>query len=524
MNPLWRIVPKGLKEIFDRLSVSQKVSLAGLTLLTVLAIIALLTWANRPQYTILFTDLSSSDAAKIRDQLQDDKVPYKLESSGSTILVPSDRVYDLRLQLAAEGIPSQPGVGYEIFDRTNLGMSDFVQKLNYRRALEGELGRTIASISEVEHSRVHLVIPEPALFKDDEKPPTASVVLKFKGRARLTEEQVRGIATLVARSVEGLDPENVTILDSFGNLLSGLKAADAAIGLSSTQMELQHKVETYLANKAQSMLDGVLSPGHSIVRVNAELDFQQIERTSETYDPESAVVRSEERMESVTNEVDSAPSKEENTLSNYEINKTVEHLVNNGGSIKRLSAAVIVDGTYKESTGGKVEYISRTPQEMTSLTGIVRGAIGLSEQRGDVLEITNIAFDKEGFDEKGSSWATAEKKDFIIALLPKVILGIVLLVLMLMVRGFLKHNLKATNNVLEPQPIGLPGTSSSPAQLMPAYAGAQQLPTKMRFRPLDEEMTDEAREMSMRKEQISEFAKTKSEIATMLLKTWLLEK
>ena len=145
MNPNLRNLPKQFKELFERLSPSQRASLMAITLLTIAAIAALMIWANRPQYTILFTDLGSSDAAKIRDKLQDEKVKYRLQEGGSTILVPSDRVYDLRLQLASGGIPSQPGVGYEIFDRTNLGMSDFVQKLNYRRALEGELARTIMS-------------------------------------------------------------------------------------------------------------------------------------------------------------------------------------------------------------------------------------------------------------------------------------------------------------------------------------------------------------------------------------------
>ena len=522
MNPIWRSLPRQFKELFDRLSPAQRASLTAMTLLTVIAIAALMIWANRPQYTILFTDLSSSDAAKIRDRLQDEKVKYHLQEGGSTILVPSDRVYDLRLQLASEGIPSQPGIGYEIFDRTNLGMSDFVQKLNYRRALEGELARTITSISEVEQARVHLVIPEPALFKEDEKQTTASVVLKIKGRTRLAEEQVRGIATLVARSVEGLEPDNVTILDSNGNLLSGMRAADASLGLSSTQMELQNKVENYLAAQAQSMLDGVLGAGRSIVRVSAELDFQKIERTSEIYDPESAVVRSEELMESTTNEVDSSPSKEANSLTNYEINKTVEHLVNNGGSIKRLSTAVIVDGVYKAGADGQVQYAARNAKEMAALGNMVRGAIGLRADRGDVLEITNIAFDKESFESAAADWAAAEKKDFIVALLPKAILGLVLIMLMLMIRKFLHHSLKLTKSVLEMPPAAMTAGGFAP-QLMPGDAAAR-FSGKLFAKTPEGEMSDEAREAALRKKQITEFAKNQPEAATTLLKSWLLEK
>ncbi|RJP81656.1 MAG: flagellar M-ring protein FliF [Candidatus Zixiibacteriota bacterium] len=520
MDNLFTALPKQIKELFDRLTLSQKASLAGLTLLTGLAIVGLLTWANRPQYTVLFSELSGGDASKIRDKLHDGKVRYKLESGGSTILVPSDRVYDLRLELAADGIPSQHGVGYEIFDRTNLGMSDFVQKLNYRRALEGELARTIISIAEVEQARVHLVIPEPSLFKDDEKDPTASVVLKFKGRSRLSEDQVRGIATLVARSVEGLDPDNVTILDAFGNLLSGMKSSDPGIGLTSTQLELQHKVEAYLASKAQTMLDGVLSPGRSIVRVTAELDFQQIERTSEVYDPESQVVRSEERMKSQASDLDAAPSKEENSLTNYEINKTVEHLVSTGGNIKRLSAAVIVDGHYRAGADGAMEYTPRDAREMGALSNMVRGALGLREERGDVLEISNLAFDKESFQEQQEVWAAEDQKDMIINLLPKAVLVLALLMLAWMVRGILRQSLKATRQVLEPQPA-LVTSGAVPPQLMAGYNAAR---APVSLPPIEAELSESARELAQRKEQIAQFAKAKPEAATQLLKTWLLER
>ena len=522
MAPNLRAAPGQLKEIFERLSPTQKISLISLTALTMLAIAALLLWANRPQYTILYSELSSSDAAKVRDRLQDEKVAYRLRDGGSTILVPKDRLYDLRLQLAADGIPSQPGAGYEIFDRTNLGMSDFVQKLNYRRALEGELGRTVAGLSEVEQARVHVVIPEPALFREDEKQTTASVVLKLKGRSRLQEDQIRGISILVARAVEGLEPDNVTILDSHGNLLSGAKLPDPMVGLSATQLELQHKVEAYLAAQAQSMLDGVLGSGRSIVRVSADLDFQTIERTSEIYDPESAVVRSEERTESVTEGGGSPQVKEENSLSNYEINKTVERLVNNGGSILRLSVAVTVDGTYQTDGEGNKVFTPRPPQEMTALTNMVRGALGLRQDRGDVLEITNIAFDKETFAEETDSWMMDQRRDLIITLLPKVILGIVLFALLLMVRGFLRRHLGVARRVLEKQEAFAPA-SRGPAQLMPGHPGAKRGQPKVMLPDMEEDIPQEVREAQAKKEQITEFAQKKPEVATMLLRTWLLE-
>ncbi len=534
MAPSLKAFTGQLKEVFDRFTINQKVSLIALSMVTVLAILALLIWANRPQYTILFSDLSSTDAARIRDQLQDEKVSYRLRNGGSTILVPRARLYDLRLQLAASGIPSQPGAGYEIFDRTNLGMSDFVQKLNFRRALEGELGRTISSLAEVEQARVHVVIPEAALFREDEKETTASVVLKLKGRVRPREDQIRGITVLVARSVEGLEPENITILDSYGNILAGMKAFDPLVGLSSTQLELQHKVESHLASKAQSMLDGVLGQGRSIVRVSSELDFQTIERTSEIYDPESAIVRSEERTESFSSGGGTTQSKEENLLSNYEINKTVEHIIDSGGSILQLSVAVMIDGTYRSGEDGTVEYTPRSEEETASLANMVRGALGIREERGDVLEISNIAFNKEMFTQVSESWAATEYKELAVAVLPKVILGTVLLILIFMIRGFLRRQQNIANHIFAKEKILIPA-GEGPAQLMPAtytstdmaaatpgsIVAGKKPPPKVELPPLESEIPEEVRTAKAKREQIIEFTTEKPEIAAGLLRSWI---
>ncbi|HCV42271.1 MAG TPA: flagellar M-ring protein FliF, partial [Bacteroidetes bacterium] len=204
----------------QRLSIGQKIMLVGVTLASIAAIVALITVVNRPSYGMLFSNLRPEDASKIVEKLKERSVPYTLDDGGKTILVPKQQVYDLRLSLAGEGLPQSSVIGYEIFDRTNLGVSDFVQKVNYRRALEGELARTILELEEVEGARVHIVVPEKALFKDDEKAATASVVLKLRSGKPLKRETVQGIAHLVASSVEGLETNNVTIVDSRGSLLS----------------------------------------------------------------------------------------------------------------------------------------------------------------------------------------------------------------------------------------------------------------------------------------------------------------
>jgi len=527
MNTSFKSITDQFKQLFDKLTSTQKIMLVSITVVTVLSIAALMIFINQPQYTILYSDLSSSDASAVRDQLQDAKVTYQLRDGGTTILVPKDRVYDLRLQLAAEGIPSQVGAGYEIFDRTNLGMSDFVQKLNYRRALEGELSRTISNIAEVEQARVHVVIPEPALFKEDENETTASVVLKMKSRSRLEEGQVKGISVLVSSAVEGLEPENVTILDSYGNLLSGAREPGMMVGLTSTQMEMQQKIEAYLASKAQSMLDRVLGSGRSIVRVSTELDFKSLERTSEIYDPESAVVRSEERTETEMTGVENPQSREENSLSNYEINKTVEHLVNNGGSILRMSVAVMVDGHYAPSEDGTMSYTPRSNEEMNSLTAMVKGALGVREDRGDELHITNIAFDKETFSGVDASLAGMDYQEMILALAPKVILGTVLLMLLLMIRGFLKKNLSTARETFVQRPSLLPKTAAARrAQLMPgssAKAAEKQIEEEVELPDLDEEVPQEVKRSDAERKRIASFADEKPEVATMLLRSWLLD-
>ncbi len=236
---------------------------------------ALIALSNRVDYRPLFSNLNSEDAGEIVKKLKDQKVPYRIASDGKAILVPADKVYDLRLSLASDGLPQGGGVGFEIFDRKNFGMTEFVQKLNYQRALQGELARTIMQIAGVEQARVHLAIPEKSLFKDNEKVPTASVVLKMKPGTILRDSEVQGIVHLVASSIEGMDPDQVTLLDSRGKILSRNSPSDATGRMTSTMMETQRSYERNLEDRLQSLLDRAVGEGKSVARVNATLDFKQ---------------------------------------------------------------------------------------------------------------------------------------------------------------------------------------------------------------------------------------------------------
>ncbi|HPI33111.1 MAG TPA: flagellar basal-body MS-ring/collar protein FliF, partial [candidate division Zixibacteria bacterium] len=288
-----------------RLSPGQVMMLLGIAAGAIVGTILLVGWVNTVTYARLYSDVDEAEAGEVVAYLNDNKIPYELSDGGRTIAVPSDQVYKTRIALASEGLPRNGNIGYSIFDKNNLGMTDFLQNLNFRRALEGELTRTIMQLSEVQAARVHIVMPSDRLFKQDQKQATASVVLKLRSGG-LTKQQINGISHLVAASVEGLRPENISIVDYDGNLLSSGQPTDELAGLTASQLDVRKQAETYLEHKAQSMLDDVLGPGRSVIRVTAELDFNQTERTSETYDANQPAVRSEERTKQTNASTDKA--------------------------------------------------------------------------------------------------------------------------------------------------------------------------------------------------------------------------
>ncbi len=396
-----------LSTFLSKLSITQKIVLFGVTFAVLFALIYIIVQTStKVEYATLFTQLDPNEAGKIVEKLKEKKIPYKLEDNGTTILVDKTKVYDTRISIAAEGLPESGVVGYEIFDKTNLGMSEFIQKLNYRRALEGELAKTISSLNGVKKARVHIVMPEKALFEKDQKQPTASVTIQLANDNLLSRLNIKGIQNLVASSVEGLSPNNVTVVDHRGRIISESDIdPNSVLGKTQSQHEQQIRVEQYLSNKVQSLLDGVLGPGNSEVRVSAELDFTQIEKTITDFNPERQVVRSEQTITQSAKTVDSlqypAPNKtvdQSNTVTNYEIPQTVERIVNGVGTIKRITIGALINGTYQvtEKDGKKqVEYIPRREEEIKKLEEIIKNAVGLDPNRNDQISIVNIPFDTQ---------------------------------------------------------------------------------------------------------------------------------
>ncbi len=394
------------KTFSNRLSTMQKVLIisAVVGVLAILGVILLTGGKSNADMAVLFKELTPEDASKITANLKEKGIEYELVDGGSTILIPKENVYESRIELAGEGLPNSGIVGYEIFDKTNLGMSEFVQKMNYQRAIEGELSRTINALEEVKSSRVHIAVPEDALFKEDQKQPTANVSLHLKPNKNISNSTVVGIQNLVASSIEGLNPENVTILDGKGRVISADPLDKASLaGLTAAQHQQQIEVEQYLSQKVQSMLDNVLGVENSSVKVTSELNFTQIEKTITDYDPEKQVARSEQQITEKSESTDSlsyptvSMAKDQaNLITNYEIPQTIEKIINEVGNIKRLTVSVLVNGENKiiEKDGVKsLQYTPKAKEEIEQLTLAVKNAVGYDPGRNDQVSVINVPFD-----------------------------------------------------------------------------------------------------------------------------------
>ncbi|OQW62826.1 MAG: flagellar M-ring protein FliF, partial [Proteobacteria bacterium HN_bin10] len=363
---------------------------------------------------LLFAGVETREAAEITQRLEQADIPYELRGDGGSIYVPRSRVLDARMMLSAEGLPSRGSIGYEIFDEPDaLGQTQFQQNINRLRALEGELARTIASLDGVASARVHLVLPERQLFARDAEQPSASIVIQLR-RDELTSGQVRAIRNLVASATPGLSANRVTILDETGRLLAAAASGEdaAAEGIDARQVATEERIRRTVTD----IVEGVVGQGNARVQVTAEMDFNRISSTTQTFDPEGRVVRSTSSTEetssspsnggsstaganvpdaSRTTGSNSGPAGNESSQEtiNYEISNTTRTEISEGGRVRRLSVAVAVDGTLTPGEGDAAPtYTPRTEEEMQRLTALVRSAVGFNQERGDVVEVVNTQF------------------------------------------------------------------------------------------------------------------------------------
>ncbi|MGD9043681.1 MAG: flagellar basal-body MS-ring/collar protein FliF [Desulfobacterales bacterium] len=413
-----------LQNLLKNLSVGKRIAIFILIVGSVLGFVLLTNWATRPEFHPLFTNLDSQDAGIILNRLKDQKIPYRIAANGSTILIPQKHLYETRMDLASEGLPQGGGIGFEVFDNAKFGMSEFAQNVNYQRALQGELARTINGFAEVESSRVHIVMPEKSLFVKDEQAASASVVLKLKHGQWLNQQRVQGIVHLVSSSVSRLDPENVTVVDSDGRLLAGPKEDSSLATPSSDQLDYQAKVERKLESRVLTMLEKALGANKAIVRVSCALDFKRYEQTEERFFPENQVVRSEQMFNETAKKADVIPQgipgiqsnvpannppdinqvKDENTTFekqdrtvNYEIGKLTSRTLEPVGAMQRISVAVLVDGTYRSTPQEEGEptwtYVPRSSEELAKIENLVKSAVNFVAARGDKVEVVNIPFE-----------------------------------------------------------------------------------------------------------------------------------
>ncbi len=432
---------KQLLTIWKQLGLNQGISVVLATAAAIGGLALLAVWSGRSEYALLYGKLDEAEAAKVIAALDEAKVPYKARGGGS-IYVSSEKVHQMRMQLAGKGIPRGEGVGFEIFDKPNFGISDFIQRANFSRAVQGELARTIGQVDGVEAARVMIVLPENRLLVGNQKKPTASVFIRMKGGGQLSASGVNSIRFLVANSVEGLTAGNVSVVDNLGNVLSENDEPDSLVGLSNNQLTARRNLEQYLTKKAEGMLDKVLGLGQAVVRVSADINWDTLTRYEEKFDPEGQVVRSatirDENLETTTpgsggvagtasntatetNAVASAASpgnmqktKKKDTTSQYDINRTVSNLMQGAGGFKRLSAAIFVAQRF-DGVGTARKAIPRTPEELLKLKRIVQSALGIQETdplRRDEITLEEIPFNEQPMIELTQKMETQENKRY----------------------------------------------------------------------------------------------------------------
>lgn len=438
MEQLARLGPfAALSRLWKELSPAQRLVVAAFASLSFTSVVLIGMALSKPRMAVLFSGLTSEDAGAIAQKLAEQKIPYRLSADGTTIEVPANKVYDVRLQLATQGLPQGGTVGFELFDKSNFGMTEFAERLNYQRALQGELQRTIKQLAPVVDARVHIVMPEEKLYEDEQNPVTASVVLKLRKGKPLADEQIGGIVHLVSSAVEGLKPSNVTVIDTEGNVLSEAVTLAGGGGqlLTAAQTKLKRQYETELAANLQGMLAHIVGPDKAVVRVSAELDFDQKETKSEIYEPAQAgtgttaggnagtsaqaagvLLSQETRTETYSGSVvppANLPNRANartasgadnytrtETTAQYQVTKRIEQTVSAPGQIKRLSVAVLVDD--------KVE-----PAKLPAIEQAVAAAAGIDTARGDRVTVQRITFDTTQEKAQAEEMAKASRAEMI---------------------------------------------------------------------------------------------------------------
>ncbi|HEY3265988.1 MAG TPA: flagellar basal-body MS-ring/collar protein FliF [Armatimonadota bacterium] len=463
-----------LMEGWGRLNPVQKAAASLMGLVALIALVVGISMASRPEYSVLFSNLAPNDANQIVEKLKEQKTEYRVSAGGTAIEVPSDKVYDLRLTMAGAGLPAGGTVGFEIFDKSAFGMTEFTQKLNYQRALQGELAKTIGQLSGVDQARVLLAMPEQSLYSDKQNDPTASVMVKLKSGGQLAPDQVAAVTHLVAASVEGMKASDVAVSDTAGNLLSdagsGSLTADG-LRLSSSQMDMQKQYEQQVSKDLQAMLEKVLGPGKAIVRVNARMNFDAKQTDREIYEPnasgEGVLVSQDQTEETYSGAAKNMPGgaalaaniggangavsrtaatgdnySRTQTNAKYSVGKRVEHITEAPGKVERMSVAVLMDGQV-------------TPAISATIRNAVSTAVGIDSTRGDQVTVDSVPFDNTAMKAQDADMQKAARTEMMMSLAKYAAALLLAIAFLLFMRGFLRSWRPATVTRSYADPISL---------------------------------------------------------------------
>ena len=464
---------------------------------TALAVLGLLAWlalrAGQPPMALLYADLDPRDAAQVVAALERARVPHRIEGAGSRIMAPEDQVPRLRLTLAREGLPRGGSVGYEIFDRSeSLTTTPFQQDVNRLRALEGELARSIGSLSGVRSARVHLVLPRREAFARERGEAQASVVLTMQGAQRLDREGVQAVLHLVATAVPGLRAQNVSIVDSRGALLARGGQALAGPGAAMSQEEMRRAQELRIARAVEEMLERSLGPGRVRAEATVEMDFDRVQTTEERFDPDNQVARSQQSVQENNRSSEGQPTTVQNNVpgsdpaggggsqesrqeetTNFEIGRTTRNTLREHPVVRRQSVAVLVDGVWEAQANGTPAFRERTAEELARIVALVRSAVGFDERRGDTVEVVSMRFAEPpaGAAEAPGMFDLSFSSTTIARLIESAIFALVALLAILLVGKPAVGRIVAA--IAPPAPaMALAGASGAAAGALPGTAGA----------------------------------------------------
>jgi flagellar M-ring protein FliF len=469
-----------LKDTWTRLPISGRIATIGSAAATLALVGAIIYYGSRPDYGVLFADLKPADAQAIVEKLQTANVPYSITNGGTTVQVPHDRISELRLQMAGEGALSGGHVGFDLFDKTSFGATDFAQQVNYRRAIEGELAKTLEGMDEVESARVHITPKKESVFADKEEGAKASVMLKVRQNKELSGERSEAIVSLVASSIEGLDPSRISVMDTRGRLLvaagSGRNDLSNGAGAFNAQLEAKQKYEAENAARIVTLLEPVVGENKVRADVSADLDFSHREQSEEKYNPQSQVVRSQQTSTEARNStstqnggvagarsnnpatqtppVQPAPvtsGDQRNTSTvNYEIDKTVTKTVGGGGRVNRMTVSVVVDHKNVNDVG-----VARSGDELKQIQDLVSAAVGINAERGDSVVVQTMPFNKLPTEENAAA-PFLEKNKQLISSLTKygALIVVAILLLLFAIRPALRALKTAAGAPREPSLLG----------------------------------------------------------------------